>query len=84
LTLLFFRYPVAYTLIVLPLSIVRFRYFLGHPVSDTANLTTQILFHSLGWVNVILFFLTRRTNLIHWQDDEEDEEDNMGVDMDKL
>jgi hypothetical protein len=75
---------VAYTIIVLPLSIVRFQYFKERDsVSEEANLATQILFHSLGWVNVLLFFLTRRTNLIYWQEDEDDEE-KMGVEMDDM
>ncbi|KAF8342806.1 uncharacterized protein EI90DRAFT_791062 [Cantharellus anzutake] len=52
-------YPVAYTVIVLPFSVCRWRAFNRYHVSWTATVLADVLFCSSGLVNSLLYPLTR-------------------------
>jgi len=60
-------YPVAYTIVVLPVSIVRWATFTGHSIPDAATFFTVFLHDSFGLVNVILL-LTTRHGLLMFED----------------
>jgi hypothetical protein len=53
-------YPVAYTLIILPIAAARFSSFAGHPVPFSVTIFCDTIFLLSGTVNVILFTTTRR------------------------
>jgi len=53
-------YPVAYTIIILPIATARFTAFSGHEVPFAATIFCDTVFLLSGTVNVILFTSTRR------------------------
>jgi hypothetical protein len=53
-------YPVAYTIIILPIATARFTAFSGHDVPFEATIFCDTVFLLSGTVNVILFTSTRR------------------------
>ena len=64
-----FSYPVAYTIVVLPVSVARWTAF-NHPnshIPDAATFFTVFLHNSFGAVNVLLL-LTTRPNLLLFVD----------------
>jgi hypothetical protein len=54
------RYPVAYSLLILPIALSRLISFSGHYVPPLATVFTAVIFNLTGFVNVILFICTRR------------------------
>ncbi|KAI0276633.1 hypothetical protein BGY98DRAFT_694003 [Russula aff. rugulosa BPL654] len=52
-------YPLAYSLMVLPLSIARWLQFSHHHVSSAATLFGSTVFHLSGAINVLLFLIIR-------------------------
>lgn len=58
------RYPVAYTFVVLPVSIVRWTTFTKHSVPDAATFFSIFLHDTFGAVNVILLLTTRQELLL--------------------
>jgi hypothetical protein len=56
---LFFSYPIAYSVTVLPLSVVRWLSFSGHYVSSAATLVGITLFIGSGFYNTIVYLNTR-------------------------
>ncbi|KZP07818.1 hypothetical protein FIBSPDRAFT_939300 [Athelia psychrophila] len=66
-------YPIVFAILVLPLSVVRFRSGFGrgeHNVPNALTFTVQILYSLSGAVNVTLFLTTRSSLLLpkstHW------------------
>jgi len=57
-------YPVAYTIVVLPVSIVRWATFTKHTVPDAATFFSIFLHDTFGAVNVILLLTTRQELLL--------------------
>ncbi|CCM01162.1 uncharacterized protein FIBRA_03210 [Fibroporia radiculosa] len=53
-------YPVAFTLLILPIAICRFLEWSNHPVSDAASSFSDSVFLLSGLVDVTLFAITRR------------------------
>jgi hypothetical protein len=53
-------FPVAYSLMLIPISIARFSDSAGHPVPLWATILGGVVFNMMGFVNVLLFVLTRR------------------------
>ncbi|OSD03068.1 hypothetical protein PYCCODRAFT_1434945 [Trametes coccinea BRFM310] len=53
-------YPVAYTILLLPIAISRFSEWMGHEVPFTVTIVCDAVFLLSGFVNVILFLTTRR------------------------
>jgi hypothetical protein len=53
-------YPVAYTVILIPISLARLVEFSGGQVPDWALIATDVLYNLTGFVNVIIFLATRR------------------------
>jgi len=53
-------YPVAYTFVLVPITAVRLTEFAGGSVPEWAFIPTDIIFNLTGFVNVMLFLLTRR------------------------
>ncbi|KAI0686847.1 hypothetical protein BC835DRAFT_1223520, partial [Cytidiella melzeri] len=53
-------YQVAYTVIILPIAVVRFMAWNGQDVSFEATIFTDTVYLLSGTVNVVLFFSTRR------------------------
>ncbi|KII92027.1 hypothetical protein PLICRDRAFT_172183 [Plicaturopsis crispa FD-325 SS-3] len=53
-------YPMAYTIIILPIAAARFSMFAGHDVSFVVTIFCDTVFLLSGTVNVILFVTTRR------------------------
>jgi hypothetical protein len=63
------RYPFVYSILVIPLSVVRWISF--HQlakgalhVPSAATLSVEVLFTLIGFVDVVLFFKTRRGILL--------------------
>ncbi|KAI0276620.1 hypothetical protein BGY98DRAFT_934920 [Russula aff. rugulosa BPL654] len=52
-------YPLAYSLVVLPLSIARWLQFSHHHVSPAVTFFASSMFHLSGAINVLLFLITR-------------------------
>ncbi|KAI0814885.1 hypothetical protein BC629DRAFT_1588573 [Irpex lacteus] len=52
-------YPATYTITVLPIAVTRWRGFTGHQVPWAATVFSDVVFASSGYLNVILFTLTR-------------------------
>ena len=82
LTLLyFFRYPVAYTILVLPLSIVRWINFQTHVnIPSSALFAVSTIFQLTGLVNVILF-LGFRGSVTLLSSSEDDESPSESLEM---
>jgi hypothetical protein len=57
---LVYSYPVAYSIIVLPSSVVRWKALLHGDVSAVAQISTKALWNLSGAVDVALFVMTRR------------------------
>jgi len=53
-------YPVAYTIIILPIAVARFNVFAGHSVPFAVTIFCDTVFLLSGMVNVVLFTATRR------------------------
>ncbi|KAJ7232764.1 hypothetical protein B0H12DRAFT_1144763 [Mycena haematopus] len=53
-------YPVAYTILILPIAAARFSAFAGHDVAFEATIFSDAVFLLSGVVNVTLFTMTRR------------------------
>jgi len=53
-------YPIAYSLLILPVGLSRLIAFNGHDVPTWATLFTDVIFNLTGFVNVMLFVGTRR------------------------
>ncbi|OCB89111.1 hypothetical protein A7U60_g3710 [Sanghuangporus baumii] len=53
-------YPVAYSLIIIPVALARLSSFADHRVPFWATITTDVIFNLTGLVNSILFISTRR------------------------
>ncbi|KAI0635295.1 hypothetical protein C8Q77DRAFT_1107253 [Trametes polyzona] len=53
-------YPVAYAILVLPVTIARFVMFSGHDVPFRATIFADFVFNLQGVANVLLFLATRR------------------------
>ncbi|TBU23649.1 hypothetical protein BD311DRAFT_703548 [Dichomitus squalens] len=53
-------YPVAYTILLLPVTIARFYSFSGHDVSFRVMIFSDFVFNLQGVVNVVLLLATRR------------------------
>ncbi|KAI0372075.1 hypothetical protein BV20DRAFT_941023 [Pilatotrama ljubarskyi] len=53
-------YPVAYTILLIPVTIARFVSFSGHNVSFRAMMFADFVFNLQGLVNVVLLLTTRR------------------------
>ncbi|KAK7443270.1 hypothetical protein VKT23_015867 [Stygiomarasmius scandens] len=53
-------YPVAYTVILIPITITRLSEFSGNHVAFGAVIFADVVFNLTGFVNVILLLLTRR------------------------
>jgi len=53
-------YPVAYTIIILPIAVARFSSFAGHDVPFGVTIFADTVFLLSGTVNVVLFSTTRR------------------------
>ncbi|KAH8115958.1 hypothetical protein DFH11DRAFT_1250554 [Phellopilus nigrolimitatus] len=53
-------YPVAYSIIIIPVALARLTSFTGHPVPLWAIVVTDAIFNLTGLVNSILFISTRR------------------------
>ncbi|KAH8079426.1 hypothetical protein BXZ70DRAFT_960875 [Cristinia sonorae] len=53
-------YPIAYTIIILPIACCRFVDWSGHEVSWVATVLSDIVYLLAGFVNVVLFITTRR------------------------
>ncbi|KAH9935915.1 SelR domain-containing protein [Epithele typhae] len=58
-------YPVAYTILLLPIAVCRFAEWSGHEVPFSATIASDAIFLLSGFVNVILFITTRRVLPIH-------------------
>ncbi|TBU49185.1 hypothetical protein BD309DRAFT_852116 [Dichomitus squalens] len=58
-------YPVAYTILLLPIAICRFAEWTGHNVSFAATISSDAIFLLSGIVNVVLFLTTRRVLPLH-------------------
>lgn len=56
----FARYPVAYTVLILPIAACRYASFAGHKVPFAATIFSGAVFMLSGLVNTILFASTRR------------------------
>ena len=54
-----FRYPILYCLLVLPISIVRWKDFKGETTKPAATLTVVAVLALSGVLNSILYFFTR-------------------------
>jgi hypothetical protein len=54
-----FRYPILYCLLVLPLSVVRWKAFYGDSPKPAATLTVVAVFGLSGVLNAMLYSLTR-------------------------
>ncbi|TDL15996.1 hypothetical protein BD410DRAFT_902282 [Rickenella mellea] len=52
-------YPLCYIVVILPQSAVRWRQFTGHPVPFIALAVCATIFRLSGFMNVLLFMLTR-------------------------
>ncbi|KAI0687755.1 hypothetical protein BC835DRAFT_1286036 [Cytidiella melzeri] len=52
-------YPAAYTVTVLPIAVTRWLGFTGHQVPWAATVFADVVFASSGYLNVILFTVTR-------------------------
>ncbi|KAI0047429.1 hypothetical protein FA95DRAFT_1228378 [Auriscalpium vulgare] len=57
-------YPAVYSVLVIPLSIARFRAFNGHHVPVGVTFTATTLFYLSGFANVLLLLITRPTLLL--------------------
>lgn len=68
LTPLYSSYPIVFTIIVLPLSVVRFRSGFGadaqHPIPYATTFAVQFLYSLSGALNVMLFLTTRSSLLL--------------------
>ncbi|KAI9064117.1 hypothetical protein FKP32DRAFT_1591529 [Trametes sanguinea] len=53
-------YPVAYTILLLPIAISRFSEWMGHEVPFAVTIVCDAIFLLSGLVNVVLFLTTRR------------------------
>ncbi|KAH9839442.1 uncharacterized protein C8Q71DRAFT_722360 [Rhodofomes roseus] len=53
-------YPIAFTILIFPMAIVRFVSWSGTPVTDAASTFGDTVFLMCGLVDVLLFVLTRR------------------------
>ncbi|KAI0344550.1 hypothetical protein BDW22DRAFT_1482756 [Trametopsis cervina] len=53
-------YPVAYTIIILPIAVCRFMDWSGRPIPFAATIFSDVVYLLSGTINVLLFFLTRR------------------------
>jgi len=49
----------AYLILILPLSIVRFIRFTHHSISEVADIYVDAWFNLIGFVDVVLFFVTK-------------------------
>ena len=54
-----FRYPLAYSFVVLPLSVARWLLFTHHDVPSAATFFGDSMFHLSGAINVLLFLIIR-------------------------
>jgi hypothetical protein len=68
------RYPVAFSVLVLPLSIVRFIHFIQVAqgmarLPSSATISGTAIYNLSGLVEVVLFFHTRQGLLLFGQDD---------------
>ena len=70
-------YPVAYSLIVLPLTVARWLLFSGHHVSSAATFFAISMFYLSGTVNVLLFLITRPELLLFPRPEELDEQEDI-------
>jgi len=52
-------YPVAYSLIIIPVALARLSSFTGHHVPFWATITTDVIFNLTGLVNSVLLLTTR-------------------------
>ena len=68
-------YPVAYSLIVLPITIARWLLFSGHHVSSAATFFAISIFYLSGAINVLLFLITRPELLLFPRPEELDGQD---------
>jgi hypothetical protein len=71
------RYPIAYTLLVLPLSIARWISFTrpDETVPSWATFLVNTIYNLSGFVNVFLLLVLRRTSgLLGGENDDEEEE----------
>ncbi len=57
-------YPLAYSVLVLPLSVPRFKFFSHHYVPSAATFFGDTLFGLSGVVNVLLFLIIRQELLL--------------------
>ena len=73
-------YPFVYSVVVLPVSIVRWATFTHHTVPDAATFFTVFLHDSFGAVNVILL-LTTRQGLLLFKDPREAQGHHRASDM---
>ncbi|RPD64371.1 hypothetical protein L226DRAFT_603900 [Lentinus tigrinus ALCF2SS1-7] len=53
-------YPVAYTILLLPIAVCRFAEWTGHTVPFSVTIASDAVFLLSGFVNVVLFLTTRR------------------------
>ncbi|KAG9045607.1 hypothetical protein FS842_001146, partial [Serendipita sp. 407] len=53
-------YPVAYTILIVPIAAARFATFSGKPVPYEVTIFTATIFMLSGFVNAVLFTMTRR------------------------
>ncbi|KAI0276635.1 hypothetical protein BGY98DRAFT_1097990 [Russula aff. rugulosa BPL654] len=68
-------YPLAYSLMVLPLSIARWLQFSHHHVSSAATFFGSTIFHLSGAINVLLFLIIRPELLLFPRPEQLDEEE---------
>ena len=54
-------YPIAYTCLTLPLAVVRMAAQAGRPLGMTPLLVAGACMASCGWVDILLYMVTRRT-----------------------
>jgi hypothetical protein len=79
-----YRYPIAFSVLVLPLSIVRFIHFgqIARGMSSLASSATiggTAIYDLHGLVEVVIFFQTRQGLLLFGQD-----HDGLEMDMDRI
>jgi len=53
-------YPIAYTLVILPIAVARFTAFAGYDVPFSATIFCDTVYMLSGTINVVLFVSTRR------------------------
>src|SRR3984885_10952106 len=66
-------YPLAYSLVILPLTIARWLQFSHHHVSSTVTFVAASIFHLSGAINVPLFLITRKQLLLFPRPEQLDE-----------